>query len=88
MTNNHDIFISYKRKGLSLVHDSWFMVQESWLNQTAVTSSFSVPLVLLWLSYRALEWIRGKFDGHEEKYAETDISELSYEASLLDTNQY
>ena len=34
----YDIFISYKRKSLSMVHDSWFMIYESWISQAVEPS--------------------------------------------------
>ena len=34
----YDIFISYKRMSLSIVHASWLVIQESWICQAAESS--------------------------------------------------
>lgn len=56
MTNNYDIFISDKRNSQQAVN-CW-----SCSNVVLLRSSFGVPLLLLWLSYGALKWIRSAFE--------------------------
>ena len=92
MTSNHDLFINYNRKDLSMVHDSWFMVHESWIIQTAESSAFGVPLVLLWLSYGVLRRIRRAFEeGSKVIRRHTlimNIDELNNKAGLVGPRTY
>ena len=55
MTNNYDRFISNNRKSQPTAN-CW-----SCSNVVLFRSSPSVPLVLLWLSYGALKWVRSAF---------------------------
>lgn len=55
MINNNDIFINYKRNSQPKANCRYGT------NAVYNSSSLGVPLVLLWLSYRALKWIRNAF---------------------------
>ena len=54
--NEYFVFISYQRK--------CFPIANCWSssNVVLIRSSFGVPLVLLWLSYRALKWFCCAFE--------------------------
>ncbi len=56
MKNNYNLFISHKRINLSTAN-CW-----SCIDMELPESSFGVPLVVLWLSYRTLAWIRSAFE--------------------------
>ena len=64
----------------------------SFSNMVLLSSSFGVPLVLLWLSYRALTWIRSAFEEGSKVIRRytllTDISPLPYEADLIAQRTY
>ena len=55
MTSNYDIFVNYKRKSVPIVN-FW-----SCSDGVCLRSSFGVPLILLWISYKTLKWIRSAF---------------------------
>lgn len=80
MENIYDIFISYKRNRLPTANC------RSCSNVMLLRSSFGVPLVLLWLSYRVLKWIRGEFKEDLKiirRYALlTNLCSLPHESSL------
>lgn len=56
MTNDNNIIINYKQKGLP-TESCW-----SCSDVVLFRSSCGVPLVLLWLSYGTWKWIRSAFD--------------------------
>ena len=79
MTNSHNIFISYKRKNRQAAN-CW-----SYSNVMLLRPSFGVLLVLLWLSYGALKWIRSTFEEDPKvmrRYMQ-NISSLQVKAAEL-----
>ena len=81
MTNNYDRFIKDNR-GSQPTANCW-----SFPNELLLRSYFGVSLVLLWLSYRALKWIRCSFKQCLKvmrRYTPlTEISSLAHEAVLI-----
>ena len=55
MISKHDLFIGYKRKSQPTT------ICRSGSNVVLLQFTFGVPLVLLWLSYGILTWIRSPF---------------------------
>lgn len=81
MKNNYDICTCHKHQN-RLAANCW-----SCTYMVLLSSSFGVPLVLLWLSYKAMTWIRNAFEEGLKvmrKYSLfTNAGSLAHEACLL-----
>ena len=65
-------FISDKRKSLPAANCRCYS------NVECLRSSFAVPLVCIWLSNRALKWIRSSFEeGSKDMSAYTQLTNMS-----------
>ena len=81
MANNCNIFISNKRNSQPTLNC------RSCSNMLQLRASFGVPLVLFWLSYGVLKWIRSVFEEGSKVMRNytllTDRSSLIYEIGLV-----